>query len=162
MGGPGKCAFHVAKEFTFEQRLGKSSAVDRDKRFCRTGRADVHCARDQLFAGTAFAIDQNRALRGCNGADRLLKFLNRGTSSNYVFEGVSGGGVALERKVLTAECDFFERAPDCQLDFVDQSGRLPNVIGGASGFHCFDYCFVIVDGSDQNDCRFRQEFVRVA
>ena len=108
-------------------------------------------AGDEFFAGAAFAMDQNRARRGGDGANRLLELLHGGAGANDVVERVAGGGVAAQRKVLFAEIEFFDGAIDGQLDLVDQAGTLANVVGRASRFYGFHGSRIVIDRSDQDD-----------
>src|SRR4051794_21309887 len=90
--------------------------------------------RDQFFSGTALAFNQDRALRGGDGANGLLQLFHGPADTDNVVERIAGRGIALEREVLTAESNFFQGAVDGQLDFVEQGGRLTDVVGCASGF----------------------------
>ena len=133
--GAGEGAFEVAEEFALQQGLRKGSAVDGDEGVGGARRADVDGAGDQFFAGAAFAVDQNGAGGGGDGAHRLLELLHGAAGADDVVERVAGGGVAAQREVLLAQVEFLDRAIDGQLDFIDQPGTLANVVGGASGFH---------------------------
>src|SRR5271168_5313523 len=107
--GSGEGAFDIAEEFAFEQGFGEGPAVDRDKGFAGPRRAGMDGAGDELFAGPALAVDQDRAAGGGDSANGLLKFFERGADSDNVIQGVSGGGVAAQGEVLAAERNFCER-----------------------------------------------------
>ncbi len=126
------------------------------------GRTHVHGPGHEFLAGAAFAVNQNRALGGGHGANGLLQFFHGGTDADDVVERVAGGGIAFEGEVLAAERHFLESAVDGQLDFVDQSGRLADVVGGAAGFHGFDGGFVVVHRGDQDDGGVGRNLVGVA
>ena len=66
--GVGERAFFVAEKFGFHQRLGNRGAVDGDERFVLAGTFIVNGLGDEVFAGAAFALNQN----GCSFAGRNL------------------------------------------------------------------------------------------
>ena len=92
--GAGEGAFDVAEQFAFEQSLGKRATVDGDERLAGSGRTGMHGAGDEFFAGSAFAVNENRAAGGGNGADGLLQFLHGGADADDVVERVARGGIA--------------------------------------------------------------------
>jgi hypothetical protein len=61
---PGERAAGMAEQFAFEQGFGKRGAVQRDKRPRLAAAEAVNEARDQLFAGAAFGLDQNVGVGG--------------------------------------------------------------------------------------------------
>ena len=149
---PGKRAFHVSEQFAFKQSLGKRSAVDGNKRICRSRRTNMHGAGNQFFAGAALAVNQDRALGGGNGTDGLLQLLDRRTGAYDVVQRVARGGITLESKVLAAERDFFERLGGWpSLISSTIARRLANIVGRASGLDRLHRGFVIVHGGDQDD-----------
>src|SRR5262249_18296586 len=144
-------AFDVAEELAFKQGLGESSAVYGNKGLGGPGRADVHGARDQFLAGAALAVDQDRAVGRSDGADGLLELLHSAAGADDIVQRVAGRGVTPESEVLLAEGRLFEGPVDGQLDFVDQSGALTDVIGGATSPDGLDGSLVVIDGGDQNN-----------
>ena len=61
--GVGEGAFFVAEEFGFHQRLGNGRAVDGDEGFFLARTFVVDGLGDEILAGAAFALDQNRGGR---------------------------------------------------------------------------------------------------
>src|SRR5205807_10648504 len=118
-----------------QQGFGKSAAIHRDKRFGGSRRANMDRPGNQFLSGSAFSLDQNRAAGRGHGANGLLELLHRGTDANDVLERITRGCVPFESEVLAAESNFFQRAPNRQLNLVNQSRALANVVRSAASFH---------------------------
>src|SRR5579864_2447274 len=158
----GKGAFQITEKLTFKQRLRKSSAVDRNEGFGSSRRTHVNCARNQLFTGAAFAVNQNCAGRGGDGADGLLQLLHGWAGANNVVQRVARGGIAPQSKVLLAEGQLLDCPVDGKFDLVHQSRTLTDIVRGASGLHRLNRGLVIIDRRDQDDSRIGRDFVSVA
>src|ERR1700686_5092522 len=100
---------------------------------------------NQFSTGSTFAVDQNRAAGGGDGADGLLQFFARRTCTNDVVKRVWRGPVAPEGKVLAAERYFRERAGNGEFGLVHQSRALADVIGGAARLDRVHGSFVVID-----------------
>jgi hypothetical protein len=87
----------------------------------------VHGARNQLFAGAAFALHENGAAGGGDGADDLLEALDSGAVADDVVERVAAGGIAAKSEVLTAKSKIFQSAVDGDADFFHQSRAFVDV-----------------------------------
>src|SRR3984893_921873 len=116
---------------------------------------------NQFFTGSTFAVDQNRAAGGGDGADGLLQFFERRTCTDDVVKRVARGRVAPEGKVLAAERYFRERAGNGEFDLVHQSRTLADVIGPPPRLDRLHGSFVVIDRSHQNDRGFRRDLMRV-
>ena len=73
----GERALLVTEELAFEQRLGNRGTVDGNETFIAARRERVQRPRQQLFAGAAFAQQQD----GCAGAS---DFLDNATDSQHL------------------------------------------------------------------------------
>src|SRR5262249_15850927 len=160
--GSGEGTLQIAEQYPFDQGLRKWPAVDGNGGLGCPGRAHVNRARDQLFSGAAFAMDQDGAGRGGHGADRLFQFLHGSTGTDDVVQRVAGSRIPAQREVLLAERQFFDRAVDGELDFIDQAGALADVVGGTTRLDRLDRGFIIVNGSNQDDGRVGRNLMRVA
>ena len=58
--GAGEGAFFVSEEFAFQQRAGDRRTIDFDERTAPPRRKPVDHTGDDVFAGAAFALNQNR------------------------------------------------------------------------------------------------------
>ena len=76
--GVGECAFFVAEELAFEERLSEGSAVDDDKRVLATAASEVDRAGDNLFSSAILAEKKDREVGVGNAVDRRAECLNRG------------------------------------------------------------------------------------
>src|SRR5579862_3182931 len=121
----------------------------------------MHGAGDQFLSRTTFAMNQNRAGGRSDGSNRLLELFHRGARADDVIEGIPGSGIAAKREILLAERQLLENAIDRQLDFVDQSRTLADIVGCAASLHRLDRGFVIVDCCDQNNGRIRRNLMRM-
>lgn len=76
----GESAARVAEEFVFDEIIRNRAAIDRHEGLPAARAEIVNGARGQLFAGTGFALDQNRHIaRGHTPNERLhLKKRGRG------------------------------------------------------------------------------------
>src|SRR5207237_3271344 len=105
-------ALHVAEQLAFEESLGKSAAVDRDKGLGRSRRAHMHGAGHEFFAGAAFAINEDRALSRGYRPDSVFELLHGGTGADNIVQRIAGSRVAPQGKILLAEVDFFQGTID--------------------------------------------------
>ena len=62
--GAGEGTLHVAKEFSLGEPLGNRCGVERHKMLILTRTVVMNRSRDQLFARSGLAFDQNRAVLG--------------------------------------------------------------------------------------------------
>ena len=133
--GSGECAFDVSEEFAFEQRLGKCAAVDRDEAFGRARRAGVDGAGYQFFSGAAFAVDQDRALRRRDRADRLLQLFEVGLIPTMLSSELRVAASRLRAKFWRLSETFSSARVIPSLTSSTRPGTLADVVGGAAGFH---------------------------
>ena len=74
--GPGKRAFFVSKQFTFQQVFRDRRAIDLDERTGSAARVLVNGPGDQVFAHTALAAQQDGGVGGCHPAHRRQYLLH--------------------------------------------------------------------------------------
>lgn len=79
----GKSAFSVSEKFGFEQRFGERAAVDGDERFIAARRVLMNGARDEFFARSRFAQNQNGRARRRGASDFLIQFNHLRRSSDH-------------------------------------------------------------------------------
>ena len=156
-----KRALNVAKQLAFEQSFGKRAAVDRDKRFACARGAGMDGARSQLFAGSALALNQNRAAGGGNGPDGLLQLLHGGAGADNVVERIVGGGIAPEREILPIQALALHGPSYGKAHIVHQPWAFADVIGRSARFHGFDGRFIVIDRGNQDDGGIRRNLMRV-
>src|SRR5262245_17765502 len=87
-GCPCKGTFHVTKQFAFQQRFWKCAAVNRNKWEVTTTALQVNCSCGQLFAGPAFASDQNRTLSRTDRFNGMKELLHLSTRADDVAEAI--------------------------------------------------------------------------
>ena len=119
-------------------------------------------ARHQLFTRPTFAVNQDGAGGGCDGANGQLEFFHRRTGADDVVERIVRGSVTSQGKILFAQSEFFQHTADCEPDFVNQARALANVIGRSSRFYRFHGGFVVIDRSDQDYRRIGRNAMGVA
>ena len=158
---PVKAPFTISEEFALEQGLRKRAAVDGNESLGGARRTNVHGAGHQFFTGAALAVDQHRAGRGSDSADRLLELLHGAAGADDVVERVARGGVAAQREILLAESNFSSARLIASLISSTRPGTLANVVGGASRFHGFHGSLVVIDRGDQDDGGVGRHVVRV-
>src|SRR5205823_2555113 len=78
----GEGALLMAKKLALQQRLGKSRAVQTDKRTVLARAGVVNGAGHQFLAHTAFAPDQDRRVGGGHARDLALDRLDRRARSD--------------------------------------------------------------------------------
>ena len=112
--GVGERAFFVAEEFGFHQRLGNGGTVDGDERLLLARTFVVDGFGDEVLAGSAFALNQNRGgLAGRNLADEVHELGHLGRDAHHV--GITGSAAHLAAQ---------------RLDFGAQTGGLKRVLDG--------------------------------
>src|ERR1700678_897375 len=148
--GHGESSLEIAEEFTFEQSLGECAAVYGDEWVSGAGRTDMNRAGNQLFTGAAFTVNQHGAGSGSDCAHSLLQLLHRWARSNNIIQRVVRGSVAAQGEVLLAQSQVLQHAANGNLDFIQQTRTLTNIVGGSAGFDGLYRSLVVVDGSDQN------------
>ena len=120
----------MAEQFAFDHAVGESLAVDRDEGAVRASAPVVEHARDQLFAGAAFALDEGgRARRRDppNHRDQLLALRALGDEAG----GRAGDVESLaQAAVLALQRAHLDRPRD-GLDQGLRAERLGNVVEGA-------------------------------
>src|SRR4051812_1506709 len=77
-------ALFVAEQFTLEQRLGQSAAVNCHKRMEAAHAGRVDRAHNEFFPRAALARDQYVGIRGPYRFNGLQDFAHRGTLANQV------------------------------------------------------------------------------
>src|SRR2546421_7784772 len=65
----GERALHVAEKFAFKDTFGEPAGVYGDHGRARARRERVECLRNDLFAGTMLAGNENVGIRGTDAAD---------------------------------------------------------------------------------------------
>ena len=111
----GKRAFHVTEQLRFEQRFGKCTAVDRDKRLFGTRAQIVDRPGDQFFSGSALAGDQDRRLHLGDGLDHLKDRVHLRRSADDVLDAAAFALGTLEGTVLVDQGLLFKRLSDDEL-----------------------------------------------
>src|SRR6202044_423835 len=82
--GAGERAAFVPEQLALEQTVRNRRAVDGDERRSPARRFEMDRARHQLFAGAAFAAEQNRRVVSDDAADQLVNFLHRCAAADYL------------------------------------------------------------------------------
>src|SRR5207245_7712362 len=72
--GTGEGPFLVSEKLAFQKGLRQSCAIDCDKGLIRPPAVSMNGTRDQFFARSAFAANQNVGIRGSHFIDKLINF----------------------------------------------------------------------------------------
>ena len=127
----GECALHVAEEVRLEQIRREVAGVDGDEGLVGAGRVLMQRSRDELLAGTALAVDQNRGAARRRLHDQIEDLLHPRASADDLAEPV---GMRLqilpEDTILGDEAALGEGVPYDGQHFVVLE-RLGDVVEGA-------------------------------
>ena len=115
----------------------------------------MHRARDQFFAGAAFALNQHGAAGRSDHADGVLELLHATAGAHDVVERIASRGIALEGHVLALQRAAFDGIADGDADVVDESRAFADVIRSAAGLNGGHGCFNVINRSDEYDRRVR-------
>ena len=98
MGGPGKGAFFISEQLTFQQGFGNGNAVDHQKGPVRPGTVLVQRAGHQLLSRSGLSADQHGGVGGRYPADGLVHLLHGGAlADDGLPAGFSGMYVDFDR-----------------------------------------------------------------
>ena len=153
-GGREGAAF-VAEEGGFEQLGGDGAGVDRDEGLVAAWRVGVDGLGDQLFAGAAFALDQDRRAAGRDLRDEVEEAQHVVAFADDVVEGVA----LLEGALEVDDLLFGGGAADGGADVGEQLLVVPGLldeVGGAraDGVDHIPYSPV---GGDHDDRQLRRD-----
>src|SRR5439155_11573824 len=120
----------VAEELALEHTLGEGIAVDRHERLAHPLAPVVEQARDELFPGSALALDQHaRAARG-DPSDECQELLGARTLRDHGLGGVAVPHLLAEVAILARQAGELERAADGRPEVVVVE-RLGHVVESA-------------------------------
>ena len=101
--GAGECAFLVAKQFGFDQRIGKRRATDLDERLLAPRRIVMKRVRDQFLAGARLSADQHGRIGVRDLDDLLVDLFHRARGADDVCELVAFLEFTAKVRVLVQE-----------------------------------------------------------
>ena len=108
----------MAEQVAFEQVARNRPAVDADERPLHPAAAVVDLSGDQLLAGSALSLDQDRGLTVGHAVHHLEDAVHLLGRSNDRLFLVTALELALEVQVLASHPPHLERVADHQLDLV--------------------------------------------
>src|SRR5208337_4863751 len=111
--GPGKRAFYMAEEFTFEQLVRERGAVDNDKGAFAAQAPVVNLAGKNIFPGPALTGQKNCCFAGGNAFGVVQQAAHRRAArfeERALFDGIP------QSANLAAQAPGFERSADGVLD----------------------------------------------
>ena len=87
--GPGEGALLVAEQLRLDEVLRNAATVDGNERLIRAAREIMQCARNHFLAGTAFAANHHRRVRGSKACDQPARFGHRPALPQQILPGAS-------------------------------------------------------------------------
>ncbi len=118
--GIGECAFFVAEELGFHQRFGDGRAIDGYKGLFLTRALVVDGLCDKVFAGAAFALNQDGGgLAGGDLADKVHELRHLGRDTSHVVIAGAATNLAAQGLYLTAQTGGLERILDGDVKFIE-------------------------------------------
>ena len=116
--GAGKRTFDVTEEIRHQEFFRDRGAIHGEERAISVSAIRMNFFREQLLAGTGFAQDHDRDLRGSQQLRPLEHFHDRSRLTDDAGTPISGGGLRLAR---SEEGNLFSAGPspegfnqDCQ------------------------------------------------
>ncbi len=120
----------MAEELGLEQRLGKRAAVERHHRLLAPQRVEMNRLRDQTFARTRLAREQDRAVGSRHGLDHLEHLQHRLAAPDDVRELVRQSERPLQQDVLLPKLAVLDLLANLHLQQIDVEG-LAQIVAGA-------------------------------
>ena len=117
----------MAEEFAFENSLGQSAHVDREKRFAGARGNVVQRLRDEALAGAVFAGDEDVGVRRADARDDVEHRAHRGRLRDQGGAGLAAG--AEELRLLLEPAIRADRAAEIDLvaDDREQARVVPRL-----------------------------------
>src|SRR5262249_3306311 len=131
--GIGEGSLLVAKELTLDQRSWYRRTIYRYKGLIRARRAVVDCLGDHVFAGTAFADQEDG--RGFASRDlprQCQHFVNRRGCAHDLIEAQPLLLLASQVSNFLAEFSRLDAVPDCDLEFTEPDGFADEIVCAAT------------------------------
>ncbi len=138
--GAGERPFFVAEELRFQQRLRQRRARYRDEGFRRAVARVMDGARDHLFAGAAFSLDQHRAAQARHLGGQVQDLPHARILADHVVRGVLARQLLAQDRVFPLQVLHLDDAVHQQRDLF-RIARLDDVLlraflhSGDGGIH---------------------------
>src|SRR5579864_6983613 len=133
-GRTGKTAFHVAKQFGFNQLFGNCGAADLDKQALASQTGGVQGASHKFLASSAFAVNQNPAVGGGRDGDLLAQGLHGHAVANNL---IAMAKLDAQELIFFLQAALLDGVADQDDDFVERERLLDEIesaeFGGADG-----------------------------
>src|SRR5579863_7058645 len=126
----GEAAFAVPEQLRFDQLFGNCGAIHFDEGHGGSRTTGVKRARDELFARTAFAIDEDAAVGRRGQRDLLAQGLHRNADAENLVPLLEFGPQAA---IFGFEAQVLERVAQHERDFVDRERLFDEVEGAQLG-----------------------------
>ena len=127
--GAGECTFHMAKERGFEQVSRHGAGIHRNKRAVLARRIGMDGLGDQLFAGAALALNQNRRAAGRNLRDQVENLQHGLALADNILEVIALLQGALKLLVFFFSAAAAHRGPHVRQQLLIVPGLLDEVSG---------------------------------
>src|SRR4030095_3620207 len=149
--GVGERALLVAEQLALEQGLGDGRAVDFHEGRVPSRALVVEAPGDELLAGAALTVDQDRRrLAPRELADQLAQATRALRVADELIDAVFLFLKAVEALDLSTGADLFQGTRDRQLELVEMLERLLEIVSSA-GLHRLDRALDLSEPGDDDD-----------
>src|SRR5471030_853345 len=119
-------ALFMTEELAFQESQRNRRAVHLHERSTATPAVVVYGLRNELFAGTCFALDENGGVGWGHGADLIQHFTQRGTRPDNAFKAITALARITLRLQVLIECDIgLVEIGGCYLGRRGRAGTAP-------------------------------------
>src|SRR5262249_6003705 len=101
--GAGESTLHMSKQFALDQSGGDRTTVDLYQRTTFTQAPVVNCARDQLFPGSRFTVDEHARISGSDLVYSSQQVQQRCTVAHNLLEVMFSANLLLKIDILFLE-----------------------------------------------------------
>ena len=147
--GTGEGAAFVAEEFVFDQAFGNGGAIQRDEGLLAARGKMMDGAREEFFAGAAFAEQQHGGIGGGDALDLLADFADGSVFADDARKAVARGIFFAEDEIFAQQFLLAGGAVDEKFQVIEIDGFLEKIEGAF--FHGGDGFFDGAECGEQND-----------
>src|SRR6185295_14399177 len=117
----GKCAFHMAEQFGFEQIFRNGAAINADEFLIFAWAVEMNGLGDELFSGSVFTLNKDSTAQARNRIDQLKDPFHATAAADDVAEPVLFVQLFAQILILESQMTLFEPLPhhDRQLNKLE-------------------------------------------